>query len=75
MVESWTDAAAVSTGGLTFCGAKTWWFENTSDSSAIDDDVFTVDLTNPSKTVTAFTMDISKAATYALTVKVHYDDY
>ena len=75
MVESWTDAEAISSGGLTFCGAKTWWFENTSDSSAIDDEVFTVDLTNPTKTVTASTMDISKAATYALTVKVHYDDY
>ena len=61
-----------STLGLTTCGALTWAVTKTDGSTAIDPDVFTLDLT--SKTISTYTTLFSKEASYPMQVKVYYSE-
>ena len=75
-VFTFTDAHAVSTGGLTNCGDKEWTITNL-DTTALDTSVFTYDIATAtaSKTITTQSSDATKAATYPMTVTVKYRDY
>ncbi len=74
---TFTDAAAISTGGLTNCGDKEWTITKTSDGTAIDSAVFTLDIATATvnKKITTQSSDALKAATYGMTVTVKYKDY
>ena len=72
---SWTDSNATSDSGFTSveCGTFTWTVTQT-DGSAIDS-IFTESYTSATKTISTYTTDFAKAATYSMRVQVQYTDY
>ena len=73
---SWTDSAVTSNNGLSSCGTYTWEITLTDGSSAIDPTIFSEgDYTAATKTIVIETIDIAKAASYNIQVKVYYTSH
>ncbi len=76
-VFSWNDSAASSVNNLAYpttCGMFAWTVTKT-DGSSIDSTIFTAgDYTLTTKTIDVYTIDLAKAATYDMQVKVWYTE-
>ena len=76
-VFTFTNTAAISGSGLSSCGDLDWTILKKSDDSAIDSDLFTLDIasTSTTKKITVQSSDIAKVSTYGMTATVKYKDY